>query len=61
MDFIDSDQLENDRNFWFSAVGLVAFSGLVLAALDNFDSAIIVFGAALTLFAVAYGKIGKKE
>jgi len=61
MRFFDLDELENDRNFWYSAVGLVAFSGLILAALDNFDLAVIVFGFAFTLFAVAYEEIGEEE
>jgi len=55
------DELEHDRNFWYSTVGLVAFSGLILTALDNFDLGIIVFGLAVTLFAVAYEKVEKRE
>lgn len=60
MDFVDLDELENDRNFWYSAVGLVAFSGLILTALDNLDWATIVFGIAFTLFAVTYNKMEEK-
>ena len=61
MDFIDLDELKDDRNFWYSAVGLVAFSGLILTASNNFDLAIIVFGIAFTLFAVAYDRVGRME
>ena len=61
MRFVDLDDLENDRNSRYSAVGAVAFSGLILAALDNFELAAIIFGVAFTLFAVTYEEIGEEE
>ena len=61
MRFVDLDDLENDRNSRYSAVGAVTFSGLILAALDNFELAAIIFGFAVTLFAVTYEEIGEEE
>ena len=53
MDFIDLNDLIDESVSGRSTAGLFAFLGLMLAALDNFNLAIISFSLAFTLFAAA--------
>jgi len=60
MDFIDLDELENDRNFWYASLVFLYSTALVQFVLDNFLLGVTTMGTAITISVVAHQKLNEK-
>ena len=60
MRFIDLDELENDRNFWYAAVGFMYVSGILQIVLEEFLMGIATIGMAIVFTSVAHQKMNEE-
>ena len=60
MRFIDLDDLEDDRNFWYASTGFMYLAALGQFALKEFLLAIATLGMAITFSAIGYQKINEE-
>ena len=60
MDFIDLEELETDRNFWYAILSIMYLSAIGQIALGGILSGIGTLGMAVAFTSVAYQKLNEE-
>jgi len=60
MDFIELDELENDRKFWYTTLGFMYLAAVAQFALKEFLLGAVTLGMAITFSAIGYQRINEK-